>query len=100
MSKKPIIVIHNEGDRFTFSEEQIKAFNNVINAIEKAKKKGLSFYGKQDSLAAYTTEASIYIQKNIDKIDRVDKSIAQEIPVMRSRVLDDSGADDVDHFFD
>lgn len=43
------------------TEEQEKAFLSVVRAINRAKKKGLVFYGKQTSLVAFTDVASKYM---------------------------------------
>lgn len=82
---------------FSPNEEQIKAYKKVKKAIKEAQKKGLIFYGKSDSLVAYTKQADDYIN-NVG----IEKSLAtgfSQIPcISESGLIADSGADDFNCF--
>lgn len=73
------------------NKKQEEAFNDVIKAINKAKKLGLVFYGKQYSLVAYTKEADKYIGSDVWNTLRTGFNV---IPHLTKNVLSDSGADD------
>jgi hypothetical protein len=75
----------------TATKAQKKAFDSVVKAINRAKSLGLAFYGKQDSLVAYTNQADDYV--NEIGFDRSLRGVAQ-IPYISAIVLTDSGADD------
>ncbi len=74
------------------NKKQTKAFEQVIKAIDRAKKAGLVFYGKQDNLVAYTKQANDYI-KQYD-FDRICATGYRAIPYISDSCLTDSGADD------
>lgn len=74
------------------NKKQIQAFEDVIEAINKARKLRLVFYGKQDNLVAYTKEADMYIS-NFD-FEKTLSTGFKAVPFLQDNVLDDSGADD------
>lgn len=79
--------------------DQEKAFNKVVNAIKAANRTGLVFFGKQNSLVAYTKDAADY--ENLHGIDRLTtnyNSERGEIPHIGAPILADSGADDYSYF--
>ena len=74
------------------NEKQIKAFNDVVAAIKKAKTTGLVFYGKCSTLVAYTKKADDYIHE-------VEFGLGigtgfRQVECLGATVLKDSGADD------
>lgn len=79
--------------KFTPTQKQKKAFEDVIKAIEKAQKTGLQFFGKQWSLVAYRKEAVKYFYEDNNPNDTCCSG-CNTIPHLSSNVLRDSGADD------
>lgn len=79
------------------NKEQEVAFNKVIKAIKQAKAKGLCFYGKQDSLVAYTKTADNYMRQY--DFDRLLGRCNSVIPYLAETVLHDSGADDYAQYY-
>lgn len=77
--------------------EQEKAFKAVVRAINRAKAKGLVFYGQQYGLRAMTKFASEFIFENgVAELQRVGSGIA--IPYLEEDLLTDSGADDTYYY--
>jgi len=79
----------------TASKAQKKAFDQVVKAIERAKKTGLVFYGKQWDLVAYTKQADDYA--NEFGFERSLSGVSQ-IPYLSKHILADCGADDYSRY--
>lgn len=79
------------------NKKQKEAFNDVIKAINNAKKLGLVFYGKQECLIAYSKAADDYINK-FDFSKTLSTGL-KVVPYLCSNVLSDSGADDYSCYF-
>lgn len=75
--------------KFQPTPQQERAFRSVITAIKRAQKQGLRFYGKSDSLVAYTSQAADYAVHH----DYSTRGYTQ-IECLVASVLQDSGADD------
>lgn len=82
---------NNMDVKFNPTKKQEKAFKLVIAAINRAKKSGLVFYGKQGSLVAYKKQADDYVNQNEDKVEH---GKGKQIIHLGENVLADSGADD------
>lgn len=78
---------------FSPTAEQKRAFYKVEKAIKNAKKLGLVFYGKQDSLVAYTEKANNYIEKE-GFFECLTGRGSQIDHVSALGLINDSGADD------
>lgn len=78
---------------FTPNEKQEKAFDAVVKAMKEAKKIGLVFYGKGDTLVAYTKVADDYVNKH-DTWELIGNKNEQLPCLSCLKVLSDSGADD------
>ena len=77
---------------FEPTKEQEKAFQKVVAAIKAAKKLGLSFYGRQGSLAAQNAFVEKYEKEH--GFDHLLQTGAGQLPCLTANVLNDSGADD------
>jgi hypothetical protein len=82
---------------FNPTSKQQQAFKRVERAIKDAKKEGLIFYGKSQSLVAYTKEADDYIRTN--GFEKCFGTNAGQIPcISKLDLINDSGADDYPQF--
>lgn len=77
---------------FTPTLKQEKAFKKVEIAIKKAQKLGLVFYGKSESLVAYTKQADRYIEEDFD--NSLGTGFNQIESISQTGLISDSGADD------
>jgi len=75
------------------NKAQEEAFKQVVKAINRAKSKGLVFYGKQYSLVAYTRQANNYIENEVGFIESLGTGFSH-VPYLGNECLHDSGADD------
>ncbi|MGL5690400.1 MAG: hypothetical protein ACRDD8_06200 [Bacteroidales bacterium] len=81
--------------KFDINADQMKAIESVKRAMKKAKSLGLVFYGKSESLVAYTKEADNYVRQEFKTIGDSDATGFSEIPyVSLGGCILDSGADD------
>jgi len=78
--------------KFTPTEKQEQAFKDVVKAFKKAKRLGLVFYGKSDSLVAYKKNADEYIESNFEASLRGGGNQVQKLQARGC--LNDCGADD------
>ena len=76
------------------TKEQERAFETVVNAINRAKKKGLRFYAQQWNLVAFRMEADEYIHEDLEGCYTPNSVYNGAVPHLSSTVLSDSGADD------
>lgn len=78
---------------YDLNEEQIRACKAIGRAIRKAQKLGLSIYGKQDMLVAYTKKAEIsgHICELHESWNKDNNSPVPRYDIER---ITDSGADD------
>ena len=78
--------------KFTPTKKQEDAFKDVVKAFKKAKKTGLVFYGKQDSIVAYKKNADDYLDVGLHVCCGTGYS---QVECLNSLgCIDDSGADD------
>lgn len=84
---------------FEPTKEQRKAFKKVADAIKLAQKAGLVFYGKSDSLVAYTVEANDYIE-NYGFERCLNNGNKQIEHISQTGLINDSGADDYPCYYD
>jgi len=75
------------------TKEQAKAFAQVIKAMERAKSKGLRFFGKQWSLVAYNESTAAYEDEH-GLLNRHDCRGSNNLEYLSEHILNDSGADD------
>ncbi|MGL5690398.1 MAG: hypothetical protein ACRDD8_06190 [Bacteroidales bacterium] len=87
---------------FLPNKEEKKAIESIARAFAKAKKLGLSFYGKNDNLVVYTADAEKYINSEFRHIgESMSANGHHEIPhATLSGCISDSGADDCACFKD
>lgn len=76
------------------SKEQIAACKKIERAFKNAKKLGISFLGKQSDIMAYRTES---LREAVPLAEYWN--FGENIPYYPLRhCIDDSGADDMEHF--
>jgi hypothetical protein len=83
----------NTIDKHELTDEQIDACKGIEKAFKKARKLGLSFLAKQDSIHAYRS-------KSLDHaVPLHEHSYGEAIPYYSlNGCITDSGADDEEHF--
>lgn len=75
------------------TKAQAKAFAQVVKYIERAKEKGLCFFGKQNRLVAYDKQTADYENEH-GLLDRGNCNGDNDLEYLSASVLMDSGADD------
>jgi len=75
------------------NKKQEEAFKEVVNSFKKARKLGLVFYAKSDTLVAYTKQADSYISE-IDFHKACGFEFSQVPNLGSLECITDSGADD------
>jgi hypothetical protein len=78
---------------FTPTEKQEKLFKEVTKAFSKARKAGLVFYGKGDTLVAYKKNADDYIEEDFAISLRGEGGEIEHLSSLKC--INDSGADDM-----
>lgn len=75
------------------NKKQEEAFKEVVKAFQKARKLGLVFYGKSDTLIAYTKQADNYIDQV--PFHQACATGYSSLPCLTAlKCISDSGADD------
>lgn len=76
------------------TKAQAKAFAQVVKAIERAKEKGLCFFGKQYSLVAYDKQTAVYEDRHglLERRGCNGNNMLEHL--IAHGLLHDSGADD------
>ena len=78
-----------------FTEKQIKAIDAVVKSINAAKKAGVVFFGKCESLVAIRKEYSKYAGTSKSfGVGDMNCEDSRPIPCIVNAVIEDSGADD------
>lgn len=81
---------------FNSTPEQERVFKSLIRVFKKAKKQGLVFYAKSDSLVAYTKDADDYIEEDFE--GSLGTRFSPVPYLSSSNCISDSGADDYGNF--
>ena len=85
--------MNNTIDKHELTDKQIAACKDIEEAFKKARKLGLSFLAKQESICAYRTESLKHA------VPLYQHSHGETIPYYSmNRCILDSGADDEEHF--
>lgn len=79
--------------KFSPNKKQREAFERVERAIIAAKKTGLVFYAKSDSLVAYNKAADVY-NNQVEFQKTVGTGYSQIECITEFGLINDSGADD------
>lgn len=81
-------------EKFEITEKQEKAFNELVKAFKKCRKSGLSLYGKQDHLTAYSKKVFL-LDVFCPLDDYQDTDHKNPVPyISAGGCINDSGADD------